>query len=117
MSKSNKGPTSRLNQKLVEKILAEVREEEIVAMCCDVINIPSPTGDEGRMAEYMRAAWEAMKLDVTWQEVEEARANVIARWESTGTGRCLMFNGHMDTFQHRPGRFPRRNRLQNQRHD
>ena len=39
--------TSRLNPKLVERILAEISEEEIVAMCCDVINIPSPTGDEG----------------------------------------------------------------------
>jgi len=82
---------------LVERILAEVKEEEIVAMCCDVINIPSPTGDEAKMAEHMRTAWEAMRLDVTWQEVEEGRANVIARWEGTGTGRCLMFNGHMDT--------------------
>src|SRR5580693_2429870 len=66
-------------------------------MCCDVINIPSPTGDEAKMAEHMRAVWEAMRLDVTWQEVEEGRANVIGRWEGTGTGRCLMFNGHMDT--------------------
>ena len=89
--------TSRLNPKLVERILAEISEEEIVAMCCDVINIPSPTGDEGKMAEHMRAAWEAMHLDVTWQEVEEGRANVIGRWEGTGTARSLMFNGHMDT--------------------
>ena len=97
MAKSNRVPTSRLNPKLVERIVAEIKEEEIVAMCCDVINIPSPTGDEAKMAEHMRAVWEAMRLDVTWQEVEEGRANVIARWEGTGTGRCLMFNGHMDT--------------------
>ena len=97
MAKSNRGPTSRLNPKLVERIVAEIKEEEIVAMCCDVINIPSPTGDEAKMAEHMRAAWEAMRLDVTWQEVEEGRANVIGRWEGSGTGRSLMFNGHMDT--------------------
>ena len=97
MPKLNKAQTSKINPKLVERILAEVKEEEIVAMCCDVINIPSPTGDEAKMAEHMRSAWDAMRLDVTWQEVEEGRANVIARWEGTGTGRCLMFNGHMDT--------------------
>ena len=89
--------TDTLNSKLAEKILAEVDEKSLVSMCCDVINIPSPTGNEGKMAEYMRAAWESMGLDVTWQEVEEGRANVIARWEGTGNGRCLMFNGHMDT--------------------
>src|SRR5438128_12049145 len=66
-------------------------------MCSDVINIPSPTGHEGKMAEYMRAAWEGMDPQVTWQEIEEGRANVIAHWEGNGNGRCLMFNGHMDT--------------------
>src|SRR5579872_4943544 len=97
LAKSNKGSASRLNAKLMERILSEVREEEIVAMCCDVINIPSPTGEEAKMAEHMRAAWESIGLEVTWQEVEEGRANVVARWEGAGSGRCLMFNGHMDT--------------------
>jgi len=32
-------PASGLDPKLVESILAAVREEEIVAMACDVINI------------------------------------------------------------------------------
>jgi len=89
--------TLKLNAKLAEKILAGVDEKEIVATCCDVINIPSPTGEEGAMAEYMRSMWQGLDLDVTWQEVEEGRANVIARWEGSGDGRCLMFNGHMDT--------------------
>src|SRR2546422_5912651 len=95
--KAARKTTDMLNSKLAEKILAEVDEKSLVSMCCDVINIPSPTGSESRMAEYMRAAWESMGLDVTWQEVEEGRANVISRWEGTGNGRCLMFNGHMDT--------------------
>jgi acetylornithine deacetylase len=74
-----------------------VGEEEIVSMACDVINIPSPTGEELAMAEYMCAAWRQMGLTVTWQEIEEGRANVVARWEGSGPGRSLMFNGHMDT--------------------
>ena len=45
---------SSLDPKTVERIIAEVREEEIVAMCCDVINIPSPTGHELQMAQYMQ---------------------------------------------------------------
>ncbi|PYX95730.1 MAG: hypothetical protein DMG71_08240, partial [Acidobacteria bacterium] len=36
-------------------------------------------------------------LDLTWQEVEEGRANVVGRWAGTGGGNNLMFNGHMDT--------------------
>ena len=45
----------------------------------------------------MRGALEAAGLQVTWQEVEEGRANVIGRLEGAGTGKNLMFNGHMDT--------------------
>src|SRR5713226_2468095 len=86
-----------LNSKLVEKILAEIKEEEIVAMCCDVINIPSPTGEELHMAEYMQAVLRQLGLAVTWQEVEDGRANVVGRWLGTGGGKNLMFNGHMDT--------------------
>jgi acetylornithine deacetylase len=97
VEKTNKKNASRLDPALAEKIVAEVREEEIVAMSCDVINIPSPTGEELHMAEYMQMRLEQLGLNVTWQEVEENRANVVGRWIGAGGGRNLMFNGHMDT--------------------
>jgi acetylornithine deacetylase len=86
-----------VRDELADRIVAEVREDEIVSMSCDVVNICSPTGEELRMAEYMRAAFEQMGLAVEWQLAEEDRPNVIARWQGTGGGRTLMFNGHMDT--------------------
>ena len=89
--------TSGLDASLAERILAEVKEEEIVAMSCDVINIPSPTGEELQMAQYLQSALQQLGISVTWQEVEEGRANVIGRWICAGGGKNLMFNGHMDT--------------------
>ena len=90
--------TSKLDPESdLRRIIAEVREEEIVAMACDVINIPSPTGEELQMAEYMQTALGQLGLHVTWQEVEEGRANVVGRWTGSGGGKNLMFNGHMDT--------------------
>lgn len=86
-----------MRPELAERIVAEVREDEIVAMACDVINIPSPTGEELQMAQYMHSALGKLGLHVTWQEVEEARANVVGRWTGNGGGKNLMFNGHMDT--------------------
>jgi acetylornithine deacetylase len=86
-----------LKPETAQAILAQVSEEQIVAMSCDVINIPSPTGEELEMARYMRRAMEQMGLLVSWQEVEDGRPNVIGRLEGTGSGRNLMFNGHMDT--------------------
>jgi acetylornithine deacetylase len=81
----------------VERILAEIKVDDIVSMACDVINIPSPTGEELPMAQYMQGALRKLGLQVTWQEVEESRANVVGRWTGSGGGRNLMFNGHMDT--------------------
>jgi acetylornithine deacetylase/succinyl-diaminopimelate desuccinylase-like protein len=97
LSTPTKARKTDLNPDLVEKILAQVKEDEIVAMSRDVINIPSPTGEELQMAQYMQNALQQLGLHVTWQEVEEQRANVVGRWIGTGGGRNLMFNGHMDT--------------------
>jgi acetylornithine deacetylase len=86
-----------ISESLAKKITAQVREDEIVAMAFDVVAIASPTGEELEMAKYMRSALEAANLEVSWQEIEEGRANVIGRWSGTGAGKTLMFNGHMDT--------------------
>jgi acetylornithine deacetylase len=86
-----------MKKDLAKTILSQIHEDEIVAMCCDVVNIPSPTGEELEMGRYMRRVLEDTRLNVTWQEVEEGRANVVGLWEGTGNGKSLMFNGHMDT--------------------
>ena len=95
--KATPQPATALSSTLADRILAQVDEQAIVSMCCDVVSIPSSTGDEQKMAEYMRADFTNLGLDVTWQEIEEGRANVIGRWEGEGNGPALMFNGHMDT--------------------
>ena len=38
-----------------------------------------------------------MGLQISFQEVEEGRANVLGVWEGAGDGPTLMFNGHLDT--------------------
>jgi len=97
LSKPTTARATNLNPQTTEKILAQVKEDEIVAMARDVINIPSPTGEELQMAHYLQNALQQLGLHVTWQEVEEGRANVVGRWTGSGGGKNLMFNGHMDT--------------------
>jgi len=97
LSKPTTVRKTNLSPDTLEKILAQVKEDEIVAMSRDVINIPSPTGEELQMAQYMQNALQELGLHVTWEEVEEGRANVVGRWIGSGGGRNLMFNGHMDT--------------------
>ena len=97
VSRATTNSKPALDSKLVDRILAGVREKEILSMATDVINIPSPTGEELQMAEYMKSALQQIGLEVTWQEVEEGRANVVGRWKGSDGGKNLMFNGHMDT--------------------
>jgi acetylornithine deacetylase/succinyl-diaminopimelate desuccinylase-like protein len=97
MLKAAETAPNKLDPALAEKILAAVDEKSLVSMCCEMINIASPTGREGPMADYIRASWQAMDLEITCQEIEPGRANVIARWQGVGNGRSLMFNGHLDT--------------------
>src|SRR6202163_2758241 len=86
-----------MKKDLAKAILSQIREDEIVAMCCDVVNIPSATGEELEMGRYMRKAFDEMGLAVSLQEVEDARAPGVGLWEGTANGKSLMFNGHMDT--------------------
>src|SRR5258706_4180600 len=87
-----------MKDELATAILAQIREDEIVAMSCDVVNIPSATGEELEMGRYMRKTLEEMGIAVSWQEVEEGRGNVVGRWEGTGHGKSVMFHRHIDTF-------------------
>src|SRR5438477_5301699 len=82
---------------LQQCLLSNIHEEEIVAQCSDIINIPSPTGHELGVAEFMRTHMQHLGLEITWQPLEEGRANAIGRLAGQGNGKCLMFNGHMDT--------------------
>lgn len=86
-----------MDAELSQAILSQVREDEIVQMATDVVNIPSPTGEELEMGRYMRRAFEETGLRATSQEIEPGRANVVGFWEGAGAGKSLMFNGHMDT--------------------
>ena len=56
--------------------------------------------DRGR-AEAGRASWPSsmreLGLEAELQPVEGERVNAIGRWQGTGGGKSLLFNGHLDT--------------------
>jgi acetylornithine deacetylase/succinyl-diaminopimelate desuccinylase-like protein len=81
----------------VKQLLNKVDRDSLVKTARDLVNIPSPTGHEHAAAEYMARTLVDMGLQVSWQEVEDGRPNVLARLVGTGGGKTLMFNGHLDT--------------------
>jgi acetylornithine deacetylase len=74
-----------------------IDRDRLVEWASRAIGTPSFTGDELAMAELMRETFLDLGLHVQWQQVEDARANVLGILEGAGGGPSLMFNGHMDT--------------------
>ncbi len=85
---------------LFKRVLAAVDEDELVEMVKDLINIPSLTGREAGVSDYLASRFGDLGLKVTQQEVETGRNNVIGTWRGGDADESLMFLGHMD---HAPG--------------
>jgi len=71
--------------------------DRLVDWASRAISIPSFTGSEEEMAQFVEQTFEELGLQVQWQQVEEGRANVLGTLSGAGGGPALMFNGHMDT--------------------
>lgn len=73
---------------------------EAVKLTQELIRIPSHKYVENResnIAKFIYDYCSKKGLEVEFQEVEGLRRNVIARLKGNGTGKNLIFNGHIDT--------------------
>ena len=82
---------------MVEDALALVDEEAIADLTMEMVDIPSPTGGEKALAQYLADRFRSAGLQTWMQEVEPDRYNVFGRLEGTGGGPTLMYAGHLDT--------------------
>src|SRR5215472_10150231 len=78
-------------------VLARIDRDELTQLGCDLTSIPSPTGHEKAIAEFILAWFEANGLKAVRQEVEIDRPNAVGILKGDGTGYSLGFNGHTDT--------------------
>ncbi len=98
-----------------EKVTAWIdrNQDEVIQFLQDIIRIPSVTGNEGPVQDYIEAYTKEMGLAVERfvpsldelrthpayvKEAEpyDGRPNVVATMKGTGGGRSLLFNGHID---------------------
>jgi len=73
---------------------------DVVKLTQDLVKIPSHKFIENRESEVAEFIYNYCKkngLEVEYQQVEGLRRNVIARLKGKGTGKNLIFNGHIDT--------------------
>jgi acetylornithine deacetylase/succinyl-diaminopimelate desuccinylase-like protein len=85
-----------LRQRVLDALDDELAHE-LVEFTCALVDIPSPTGEEGPIGDYLARRLRAAGLETRLQEVEPGRNNVIARRRGTGGGRSLLLNAHFDT--------------------
>jgi acetylornithine deacetylase/succinyl-diaminopimelate desuccinylase-like protein len=77
--------------------MVSIDRERLVETASRLVGVPSFTGDEEAAARLMVEFYDAIGLQVQWQQVEEGRANALGIWPGAGGGKSLMFNGHLDT--------------------
>src|SRR5438477_8260540 len=80
-----------------QKVLAEIDRNELAQLGCDLTSIPSPTGHEKAIAEFILAWFERNGLKAVRQDVDVDRPNAVGILKGDGTGLSLGFNGHTDT--------------------
>jgi acetylornithine deacetylase len=78
-------------------VLDYLKRDEIVELGCDLIRQPSLTRQEGPAVSFVHDWFEENDFEeIELQEVEPGRKQVIARLKGDGSGRSMMFNGHLD---------------------
>jgi acetylornithine deacetylase/succinyl-diaminopimelate desuccinylase-like protein len=74
-----------------------VTAEAVTQALVEMVNIASPTGREGALAEYIVARLGKAGFRAYLQEVSPGRPNAVGVRPGAGDGVNLLFTGHMDT--------------------
>jgi acetylornithine deacetylase len=80
-----------------KSVLEFITKEATAKLLTDLVNISSPTGEEGDIARYLAGRFESAGLKAKLQEADQDRYNAVGVLEGDGSGLSLLFNGHMDT--------------------
>ena len=80
-----------------QKVLDRINRDELAQLGADLTDIPSPTGQEGAIGEFILDWFSANGLKSVRQDVDEGRPNAVGVLKGDGTGLSLGFNGHTDT--------------------
>jgi acetylornithine deacetylase len=81
-----------------EQVLKRIDREELNGLVQQMVRIPSVTGEEKALPQFLAARWREMGLEgVELHEVIPGRFNVVGVVDSGSPGKTLVFNGHLDT--------------------
>ncbi len=80
-----------------ERAAKHVTAEALRSALMEMVDISSPTGREGEMADYLSGRLRRAGFRTQLQEVSSGRPNAVGTRPGAGDGLNLLFTGHMDT--------------------
>jgi len=86
-----------LDTEVARMVSAQIDRNELAQLGADLTSIPSPTGQENAIGEFILSWFEANGIKAVRQDVEVDRPNAVGIVKGDGTGLSLGFNGHTDT--------------------
>jgi len=86
-----------MDRAILARVSARVTREAVRDTLVEMVDIASPTGREGAFAQYLVQRMARAGCRAWLQEVSPGRPNAIAVLAGEGSGRNLLFTGHMDT--------------------
>ena len=81
----------------IERAWAALDEDAIGQLVFDMTSIPSPSGEERRLAAFVADHLKRAGLEAGIQEVAGEQANLVARIRGTGDGPSVMLYAPLDT--------------------
>jgi acetylornithine deacetylase/succinyl-diaminopimelate desuccinylase-like protein len=86
-----------ISQQQQTEVLKRIGRDELAALTKDLVDIPSPTGSEKAIGEFILAWFTRHGIKSVRQELGPERVNAVGILEGNANGVSLMINGHMDT--------------------
>lgn len=84
------------DHKHIEQVLSRINEQELIDLGCQLVSIPSPTGYERKVGEFVANWFDGIGVKTIRQHIGAERMNVIGIIKGAGGGVSLSYNGHMD---------------------
>ena len=84
-----------INESDKQKVLTGITRDECAELTKQLCDIPSPTGAEREIGEFILEWYSRHGIKPIRQEIDPSRINAVGR--GSGRGTSLQINGHMDT--------------------
>ena len=86
-----------LSEKDRKSVLSIIQRDELAELTKALVDIPSPTGSEKAIGEFILDWYSRHGIRPVRQEIDPNRVNAVGIVKGRGDGVSLMINGHMDT--------------------